>query len=104
MPNIDLEKASREDARWRILYTLDRGRPEPVAEHLILRCLSDIKLDFTPSGLRRELGYLESRELITITGREEVGDYWLASLTRVGVDMVEYTVSCEPGIARPVRR
>lgn len=104
MHDIDLEKACREEARWRILYTLDRGRPEPVAENLILRCLSDIKLAFTPSGLRRELAYLEVRELIHIIGRGEDDDIWLAELTRVGIDMVEYTVPCDPGIARPVRR
>jgi hypothetical protein len=25
----------------------------------------------------------------------------LAELTRYGVDIVEYTIACEPGIARP---
>jgi len=29
------------------------------------------------------------------------GAPWTAELTRHGVDVVEYTVECEPGIARP---
>jgi hypothetical protein len=49
--------------------------------------------------LRRELDYLEERELLEISGRDSV--QWNAKLTRVGVDLVEYTIPCEPGIARP---
>ena len=26
---------------------------------------------------------------------------WFADLTRIGVDLAEYTIPCEPGIARP---
>ena len=96
-----LLRAEREQTRWRILVTLDAGRPTPVSEHLLLQVLGDIKLSATPASLRRELDYLESRGLVDIERTPH--NTWLAELTRLGVDLVEYTVPCEPGIARPVR-
>lgn len=96
---IDMEKALREEARWRILRALDAGRPRPVSETIILRTLQDIELPITPSGLRRELDYLRDRKLVQINGEDE--PTWTAELTRTGVDVVEYTVPCDPGIARP---
>ena len=100
MPNeIDLERAQREEARWRILRVLDAGRPQAVSETLILRTLQDISLPITPYGLRRELDYLRDRGLIILRGEDE--PTWLADLTRYGVDVVEYTQPCEAGIARP---
>lgn len=96
---IDLEKAQREEARWRILRALDAGRPGPVSETIIYRLLLDIKLQLTPRDLRRELHYLRDRKLITIL--DEESHTWSAELTRHGVDVVEYTVTCDPGIARP---
>lgn len=94
-----LHRAEREETRWRILATLNAGRPTSISEHLILKVLGDIKLTATPASLRRELDYLESRKLIEI----ERGPHntWLCELTRLGVDVVEYTVPCDPGIARP---
>lgn len=97
--SVDIERAQREEARWRILKTLDAGRPRPVPETLILRCIQDIKLPMTPYGMRRELDYLEERELIRIGDKEE--SVWTAELTRTGIDVVEYTVKCDAGIARP---
>jgi hypothetical protein len=49
--------------------------------------------------LRRELDYLEHRGLITLK-RLEVAP-WLVGLTWAGVDILEYTTECGPGIARP---
>lgn len=99
MHEVDLERAQREELRWRILKTLDAGRPLPVAETIILRTLQDIQLPATPHGLRRELDYLAGRDLVSIEGQD--GPVWTAELTRTGVDLVEYTIPCEPGIARP---
>jgi len=98
---IDLARHQREEARWRILRVLDVGRPYPVVEQLIWRTLVDIKLPITPDGVRRELDYLESKQLITLSGRE--GGTWLAELTGYGVDVVEYEVPTPAGIARPPR-
>ena len=96
---IDLEKARREEIRWRILKGLDAGRPYGVAESILLNLLTDINLAVSQNELRRELDYLEDRKLVTISGKED-GE-WLPDMTRYGIDVVEYTVSCEPGIARP---
>jgi hypothetical protein len=101
-PEFDLEKAQREETRWRIMRALDAGRPLRVSETLLLRVLADIDLPVTPHEVRRELDYLEERKLVEVTGKEE--GTWLANLTRMGIDIVEYTVPCDPGIARPPRR
>lgn len=99
MHEIDLEKAHREQTRWRILKALDAGRPDPVSEILILQVVQDAGLPITPSALRRELHYLADRRLVELTGRQS--PVWSAGLTRFGVDVVEYTIDCLPGIARP---
>ncbi len=101
MNEIDLEKARREEMRWRILKVLDAGRPLPVAETLILTTLQDVSLPVSPHGLRRELDYLADRKLIIVQGRDT--PTWQACLTHYGVDLVEYSVDCFPGIARPKR-
>src|SRR3569623_1079832 len=99
MHEIDFEKAQREEARWRMLRALDAGRPRPVSETIVLRTLQDIELPLTPAALRRELDYLAHRDLIVVHGKD--GPTWTAELTRFGVDVVEYTIDCDPGIARP---
>ncbi len=99
MNQIDLERAQREEARWRILRVLDIGRPRGLAETVIWRTLNDIELPITPQGVRRELNYLRGRGLVTITGED--AETWIAALTHDGIDVVEYTVACQSGIARP---
>ncbi len=96
---MDAEKARIEVLRWRILQTLDAGRPYPVSEDIVMKTVSGDDMPFSPRELRRELDYLEDRKLINITGRDSA--YWSAELTHHGVDVVEYTVECLPGIARP---
>jgi len=98
MSNVDMEKARRETNRWLILQCLDCARPIGASEALIITALSDT-VPITKLELQRELDYLESRELIKITGKE--GPCWHAKLVRAGIDVVEYAVTCEAGIARP---
>lgn len=95
----NLEQARREEVRWRLLRGLDVGRPYPVSETILFRLLHEVKLPVSPMEVRRELDYLRDRKLITLS-EDEV---WSAELTRYGVDIVEYTIDCEPGIARPPR-
>lgn len=95
----DMERATREAIRWYILVALDAGRPSAVAEALILPTLQSVPLPVTGMCLRRELDYLADRGLVTVSGKE--GPIWVAELTRHGVDVVEYTVECEPGVGRP---
>lgn len=99
MSDIDLAKHQREQARWRILRILDAGRPTSVTEHLVLMALNDAKLELTHKELRRELDYLEDRKLVRLSDKDS--SQWLAELTHYGVDLVEYTIPCLPGIARP---
>ncbi len=97
---VDLEKSRRETLRWLILQTLNSARPIGASEVLILTALQAVLPDYTQREVRCELDYLESRELLAVTGRG-MQPAWFAKLTRHGVDVVEYTCACEPGIARP---
>ncbi len=96
---MDMEKIRHESIRWHALIAANSGRPEPVAEPLILSAIQSIPIECTARELRRELDYLAVRELVDIERLE--GAPWVVHLTRHGVDVVEYTVACDPGIARP---
>lgn len=96
---MDMERNRREAIRWHILVAVNSGRPEPVAEPLVLSAIQSIPIECTARELRRELGYLEDRRLVSLKRLE--GAPWVAELTRHGVDFVEYTIEAEPGIARP---
>lgn len=99
-PN-ELEKDRREVLRWRILQTANISRPIPLAEDTLFQTVAGLDMPITQFDLRREIDYLESRKLVKIDGRG--GPQWAVSLTRYGVDVAEYTLDCEPGIARPVK-
>ena len=96
---MDMDKTRRESIRWHILVAVNSGRPEPVAEPLILSAIQSIPIECTARELRRELDYLEGRKLLALKRLE--GAPWVAELTRHGVDVVEYVIDIEPGIARP---
>lgn len=98
-PMIDPEKARRENLRWYILLTLNSARPLGTSEAVVLSTIQGIVPDCTMRELRNELDYLAHRELVAIKGVD--GPCWHADLTRDGIDVVEYTVDCQPGIARP---
>jgi hypothetical protein len=68
---------------------------------VLLHTIQGLYEDATQQEIRRELDYLEGRKLIFIQNRHT--GTWRAGLARYGVDIVEYTVDCEPGIARPPR-
>jgi len=101
-PKVDIRQATIESARWYILLVLDAGRPIGASEDIIQRALDDSALKLTQAELRRELDYLRDRKLIELKGEDT--DHWHAELTAAGVDLVEYTVECRPGIARPPKR
>lgn len=96
---MDMERTRRESIRWQILVAVNSGSPHPVAETLILSAIQSIPVECTALELRRQLDYLEDRRLLTLERHE--GAPWTATLTRHGVDFVEYTIEAEPGIARP---
>ncbi len=96
---MDMERTRRESIRWHIMVAVNSGRPEPVAEPLILSAIQSIPIECTALELRRELDYLADRKLVDLQRLEGVP--WIAGLTRYGVDVVEYTLPVDPGIARP---
>ena len=99
--NIDQAKIRREALRWLILLTLNNARPMGAFESVVLTVAQSEYPDATPLELRRELDYLEERELVKL--RKEPSGRWHAELTRCGIDVAEYTVDCDPGIARPAK-
>lgn len=96
---IDQVKVRRESMRWLILLTLNNARPIGAYEELVLFTLQAMYPDATDMEVRRELDYLADRGLVDLT--KEPSGRWFADLTRHGVDVAEYTVECDPGIARP---
>ena len=96
----NVARIHREMARWRILMTLQAGRPYPVSEHLLWTVIADLRLPMTQQDVRREMGYLEDKGLIAIAGKDTVKG-WDGELTGLGVDVVEYTVPAPEGVGRP---
>ncbi|MEX6732591.1 hypothetical protein AB2C47_33000 [Pseudomonas aeruginosa] len=94
----DMAKIRRESLRWLILLTLnnaDRWAPTRGRSSRSHRASTP-----TPHReIRRELDYLADRDLVTLV--KEPSGKWFADLTRYGTDVAEYTIDCEPGIARP---
>lgn len=98
---IDHAKARREALRWLILLTLNNARPIGAFEGPILAVAQSEYPDATALELRRELDYLADRILVKLD--KQPSGKWFADLTRHGVDVAEYTVDCQPGIARPAK-
>jgi hypothetical protein len=96
---VDHTRIRRESLRWYLILALNNARPEEICEEVIQATMRAIYPDSTPLEVRRELDYLEGRELVKL--RKEPAGRWWADLTRYGVDVAEYTIDCEPGIARP---
>jgi len=95
----DMQKIRRETIRWMILLTLNNARPEGAYEKIPLSVVQSEYPDSTQQEVRRELDYLHERDLIMIDKQPD--GRWKCKLDRYGIDVVEYTVPVEPGIARP---
>ncbi|MFG6462298.1 hypothetical protein ACG04Q_12020 [Roseateles sp. DXS20W] len=94
-----MRKARSESIRWYLLVALNVARPAGAGTPILLTVIQANHTDATEMEIRRELDYLEDRELVSI--KKDTLNRWHAELTRHGVDIVEYTVEVEPGIARP---
>jgi len=99
MSSIDSQRVRRESLRWYLLLALNNARPEALAEEIIQSTMRSIYPDATPVEVRRALDYLEDRKLVKL--RKEPSGRWWGKLTHYGMDIAEYTIACEPGIARP---
>ena len=95
---VDIARAERETLRWILLYALWHARPYGTSEHVLLRTAHDIPLRVTPDVVRKELGYLQGKGLITTAENQPV---WHAEITADGEDVVDYRADCPAGIARP---
>lgn len=98
---IDHARLRREALRWLAILTLNNARPVGAFEGLILSVAQSEYPDATPLELRRELDYLYERDLVILD--KQPSGRWHANLSRAGVDVAEYTVNCDAGIARPVK-
>lgn len=98
---MDIEKARREELRWLILQALNAAQPVGAAETIVRNAIESVILDVTVLEIRNQLDYLAERDLVTITHRDT--HVWFAKINRHGIDIVEYTVDCQPGVARPAK-
>lgn len=92
-------KARREAMRWHLLSAINVSRPVGIYTEALLPIIQSVYPDATHQELRRELDYLEERELCKI--HRDPMDRWFVDLSRCGIDYVEYTIDAQPGIARP---
>lgn len=99
LDQIDVAKVRRETLRWLLLMAMYNARPNDLVEAVMLSIAQAMYPDSTPIEVRRELDYLGDRKLVDL--RKEPSGPWWGNLTRYGTDIVEYTVDCDPGIARP---
>jgi Fe2+ or Zn2+ uptake regulation protein len=98
---IDMEKARREELRWMILRALNAAQPVGTTEKIVMQAVAPVAPDVTLMEIRRAMDYLAERDLVTVMGDDS--PVWFAKINRHGIDIVEYTVDCHPGIARPRR-
>ena len=96
---IDTAKIRRDTIRWYLILALYNARPEEIVEDVLQMTMQSIYPDATPIEVRKELDYLADRKLVSL--KKEPSGRWWADLTRYGVDIAEYTIDCDPGIARP---
>lgn len=96
-------RARRQHLRWLILYVLQRCTQDVGAADTQLAYMlgaAEGLESLTKLEMRAALTYLMERELIHLEHGDHV-PHWRARLTRIGIDVAEYTVPCDAGIARP---
>jgi hypothetical protein len=98
MTLMDMEKARREELRWLILRALYAAQPVGTSEIIIRTAVDSIIPGVTELEARNQLDYLTERKLISVEKNRPV---WFAKINNHGIDFVEYSVECYPGIARP---
>ena len=92
-------KARREAMRWHLLSAINVSRPVGIYTEALLPIIQSVYPDATHQEIRKELDYLEAREMCVIA--RDPMDRWFVDLTRTGIDFVEYTIEGQPGVARP---
>ncbi|MET3461273.1 hypothetical protein [Variovorax atrisoli] len=97
--SILLQKIRRESIRWHLLSAVNLSRPYGMYTEALLPIVQSVYQDATHHEIRRELDYLEEREMVHIV--KDPLDRWMVDLTRTGIEFVEYTIDAQPGISRP---
>jgi 1,4-alpha-glucan branching enzyme len=92
-----IKAITRRMMRWRVLKTIYMGQDIGVNETIIHFALNKSDIEVTEQGVRVQLDYLAGLGLIHLTQ----GRHWNAKITPQGIDVVEYTTDCPPGILRP---
>jgi hypothetical protein len=92
-------RARRETMRWLLLLTMNIARPAEAHLGMLRTVMAGEYPDVTEMEVRRELDYLQGRNLITL--HTDPLNRVSAKLERYGIDILEYTVDCEAGISRP---
>lgn len=94
-----MEKIRREGMRWNLLNALHKARPYTTHEQFLREVMASIYPNVTALEIRQQLEYLADRKLVDID--KQPHGVWYADINRLGVDIVEYTIDCQAGIARP---
>lgn len=97
----DIVKARRESMRWLLLNALNNARPLGAMDVLVLSVVQAIFPDATANELHAQLAYLEDKKLVDIIRKPD--GHWHSVLSSDGIDVVEYTIGCPAGIARPTK-
>jgi len=92
-------RARRETMRWLLLITINLWRPSDAMVVTLRPVIAAVYPDATDMEIRRELDYLSERDLVSL--RTDPLNQTRVKMERYGIDIVEYTIECEPGIARP---
>lgn len=98
---LDTQKARRETLRWHVLHCLYSTQEVGANEVMIKNVVEPLWPDVTTMEIRRTLDYLTDRGLVDML--DQAGPVWRARINHHGIDVVEYTVECHAGIARPKR-
>lgn len=93
------ERARRESMRWYLIVTMNLARPADATMAMLRGVVEAQYPDVTDLEIRRELDYLEGRELVKL--RTDPLGQVRAKLERYGIDIAERTIDCELGIRRP---
>lgn len=94
-----MNRIRREAIRWHLLSAINLSRPIGIYTEPLLAIIQSVYPDATHQEVRVHLDYLEEREMVKI--KKDPMDRWAVDLTRTGIDCVEYTIDCQPGVARP---
>ena len=94
-----IDSARHQTVRYLLLMTLNTARPAPAQAYMLRSVVAAVFPDVTDLEVLRELDYLKSRDLIS-SQTTPMGQTF-AKIERYGIDVIERSVECDPGITLP---